>query len=205
MLYRTAETNGIPMEPATPQTAGRLQPGWRRSLPRLMALLLAVVISVAVFAFRDQVEQLASFGYPGVFLVSLLGNATLILPVPGLVLVFAMGSALNPWLVGIVAGIGMAIGEMTGYLAGYSGSAIVEDHTRYAQIEGYVRRHGSWLIFVLALIPIPLFDVAGVVAGAIRFPVIAFLIAAGAGKIIKATLVALAGAGALAAFESWLR
>ena len=205
MLYRTAETDGIPMEPATPQTAGRLQPGWRRSLPRLMALLLAIAISVAVFAFRDQVEQLASFGYPGVFLVSLLGNATLILPVPGLVLVFAMGSALNPWLVGIVAGIGMAIGEMTGYLAGYSGSAIVEDNTRYAQIEHYVRRFGGWIIFVLALIPIPLFDVAGVVAGAIRFPVIAFLVAAGAGKIIKATLVALAGAGALAAFESWLR
>ena len=205
MLYRTVQSDGIPMEPATPQTAGRLQPGWRRSLPRLMALLLAVAISVAVFAFRDQVEQLASFGYPGVFLVSLLGNATLILPVPGLVLVFAMGSALNPWLVGIVAGIGMAIGEMTGYLAGYSGSAIVEDHTRYAQIEGYVRRFGGWLIFVLALIPIPLFDVAGVVAGAIRFPVIAFLVAAGAGKIIKATLVALAGAGALSAFESWLR
>ncbi len=193
------------MEPATRHPTRAAASGWRRALPRILALLLAIVISVVVFALRDRVEQMASLGYPGVFLVSLLGNATLILPVPGLVLVFAMGSALNPLVVGVVAGIGMAIGEMTGYLAGYSGSAIVEDNKHYAQIEQYVHRFGGWVIFLLALIPIPLFDVAGIAAGAIRFPVVWFLVAAGAGKIIKATAVALAGAGSLAALESWLR
>jgi membrane protein YqaA with SNARE-associated domain len=195
----------IVSEPGAQPTTRGITRGWRRSLPRIMALLLAIGISVAIFALRDRVEQLASFGYPGVFLVSLLGNATLVLPVPGLVVIFAMGSALNPLLVGIVAGLGMALGEMTGYLAGYSGSAIVEDSAHYNQIERYVHRFGGWIIFLLALIPIPLFDVAGIAAGAIRFPVGWFLLAASAGKIVKATIVAFAGAGSLAVLESWLR
>ncbi|QLQ08268.1 MAG: VTT domain-containing protein [Anaerolineae bacterium] len=84
-----------------------------------------------------------------------MSNATLILPMPGLVVIFAMGSALNPLLVGVVAGIGMTLGEMTGYLAGYSGSAIIEDNARYDQVERYVRRFGGWVIFALALIPLP--------------------------------------------------
>lgn len=197
------EAETVP-EPAARHPALRWTRGWRRSLPRLLALLLAIVISVAIFALRDQVKQLASLGYPGVFLMSLLGNATLVLPVPGLVLVFAAGSALNPLLVGVAAGLGMALGEMTGYLAGYSGSAIVEESARYDQIEHYMHRFGGWVIFVLALIPIPLFDLAGIAAGAMRFPVGSFLVATAAGKIIKATIVALAGAGALAALESWL-
>ena len=195
------ETVSEPVVRHTVRPAGH---DWRRSLPRVLALLFTIVISVAIFALRDRMEQLASLGYPGIFLVSLLSNATLILPMPGLVVIFAMGSALNPLLVGVVAGIGMTLGEMTGYLAGYSGSAIIEDNARYDQVERYVRRFGGWVIFALALIPLPLFDIAGIVAGAIRFPVGWFLIAGGAGKIIKATLVALAGAGSLAVLQSWL-
>jgi len=56
-----------------------------------------------------------------------------------------------------------------------------------------MKRWGAVTLFVLALIPNPLFDVAGAVAGALRFPLWKFLLYSGAGRIIKHTFFALAG------------
>ncbi|RLC78767.1 MAG: hypothetical protein DRI61_09280, partial [Chloroflexi bacterium] len=58
--------------------------------------LFVILITVLIISFREQVQHLAAYGYAGVFLVSLLGNATVILPAPSLALVFALGSALSP-------------------------------------------------------------------------------------------------------------
>ncbi|HDN79838.1 MAG TPA: hypothetical protein ENG33_05175, partial [Chloroflexi bacterium] len=55
--------------------------------------LFVILITVLIISFREQVQHLATYGYAGVFLVSLLGNATVILPAPSLALVFALGSA----------------------------------------------------------------------------------------------------------------
>ena len=83
------------------------------------------------WSFGDQLVDLRGYGYLGVFLISLLGNATVILPVPSLAVVFAGGGVLNPLLVGLVAGVGEPLGELTGYLAGYGGSAVI-DRLRHA-------------------------------------------------------------------------
>ncbi len=178
---------------------------WRRWTPRVLALLAALIISITIFALRDRIEQIGAFGYPGVFLISLLGSATIVLPAPSLAVVFALGSSLNPILVGLAAGLGEALGELTGYLAGYSGSAIIEDRDRYDQLERLERRYGVWVVFVLSVIPNPVFDLAGIAAGMLKFPLLRFLVACWLGKTIKTILVALAGAGAWGAVTQWLR
>lgn len=178
---------------------------WRRWTPRVLALLAALIISITIFALRDRIEQIGAFGYPGVFLISLLGSATIVLPAPSLAVVFALGSSLNPILVGLAAGLGEALGELTGYLAGYSGSAIIEDRDRYDQLERLERRYGVGVVFVLSVIPNPVFDLAGIAAGMLKFPLLRFLVACWLGKTIKTILVALAGAGAWGAVTQWLR
>ena len=98
---------------------------------------------------------------------------------------------LNPVIVGIVAGIGQTLGEMTGYMAGYSGQGLVNRSKTYDRVEGWMKRNefmGELVVFVLALIPNPFFDAAGMAAGALRFPVWKYLLAAGAGKVIKITV-----------------
>lgn len=177
----------------------------KRWAPRVLALLSAVAISVAIFALRDRIEQIGAYGYPGVFLVSVLGSATIVLPAPSLAVVFALGSSLNPLFVGLAAGLGEALGELTGYLAGYSGGAIIENRERYAQLERLERRYGIWVVFVLSVIPNPIFDLAGIAAGMLKFPLYRFFLACWAGKTIKTILVALAGAGVWGAFSQWLR
>ncbi len=165
-----------------------------KRLPQVLALLLAVGITLTLFFVPMDWERLKDLGYLGVFLLMLVSSGSIVLPVPGLAAVFAGGLLqLNPILLGIVGGLGSTIGELTGYMAGYGGRAVVEDSRRYAQVESWMRRYGLPTIFVLALIPNPLFDAAGFAAGALRVPLWRFLAVCAAGKIIKSIIFAYAG------------
>ncbi len=161
---------------------------------RFLVVILVLGLSVAIFLFRHRFAELAAVGYPGIFLVSLLGNATIVLPAPSLALVFAMGSALPPPLVGLAAGAGEALGELTGYAAGFGGRVVIENEERYRRLVAWMQRAGGPTIFVLSLIPTPFFDLAGIAAGTLRYPLRRFLLFCWLGKTIKTTLVAWAGA-----------
>lgn len=163
---------------------------------RGVQILTVVVLLTALGAalhFRDHVQELRQYGYVAVFLVGLISNATLILPVPGLAVSSVMGGVLSPWLVGIVGGVGQALGELTGYMAGYSGQTWVDENPTYDRLTRWMQRHGVLTIFVLALIPNPAFDVAGIAAGALRLPLWKFLVSCVTGKIAKNIAFALAG------------
>ena len=176
---------------------------WQRYRSHLVALLTAVAITALIIAFRRELAGLAGYGYIGVFFISLLGNATVIVPVPSLVVVFAGGGVLNPLLVGVVAGLGEPLGELTGYLAGYGGSAVVEDRKRFRRVQEWMGRRGFLTILVLAAIPNPLFDLAGMSAGMLHYPVTKFLIACWIGKTAKAIAIAYLGSGLFGAVAPW--
>jgi membrane protein YqaA with SNARE-associated domain len=166
---------------------------WRRLLRPGLTLLLAIGISAAVFLVSDRVRDFGRYGYPGIFVLSLLASATIVVPAPSLAVVSVMGSVLNPVAVGLCAGAGEALGELTGYLAGFSGRAVIEDQKRYKQLVGWTQRYGLWVILVLSIIPNPLFDLAGIAAGALKIPVRRFLVTCWIGKTIKTVLFAFGG------------
>lgn len=188
------------MQDLEPSTARAIVPPVAKPAPktwqlirRVAATLIAIGITVGIILVRDHIKRFAVYGYPGVFLVSLIGNATIILPAPSYAIVFAVGGALNPLAVGIVAGLGAALGEMTGYLAGVGGRAVIEDRALYRRFETWIHKGGILVIFLLALIPNPAFDIGGMIAGALKMPVWHFLAAAWAGKSIRFALLALSG------------
>ena len=172
----------------------------RLALLRIISLLAVIGLSVFIFSIRDQVEEFAAFGYPGIFLVALLANATVFLPAPGVAIIFAMGAIFHPLAVGIIAGFGGALGELSGYLAGFSGQAVVERTDIYERIHPWVQRYGTLAIMILAAIPNPFFDLAGVAAGITKLPMKNFLFACLVGQIIKMTAFAYAGSASL----NWL-
>jgi len=161
---------------------------------RILALLLVIAITIFVYSIRDKAEELAVYGYPGIFLIALLTNATVFLPAPGIAVVFAMGAVFNPLFVGLAAGAGGALGELSGYLAGFSGQAVVERAKLYERLTTWVNTYGFWAILVLAAIPNPTFDIAGVAAGVLKMPLPKFLLAVLIGVSIKMILFAIAGA-----------
>ncbi len=180
--------------PAAPRPANPLR---TRSL---QGLVFAAVIGLTVYIYSlgDNLLALRAIGLPGLFLITFLANATIVLPAPGLLVVASFaGTGLPWWAVGLVAGVGATLGEMSGYLAGASGRAIVTDRKTYNRLEGWMGRYGSLTITALAFVPSPLFDLAGVIAGALKMPWYQFLFWCFLGKLPKMLLVAYAGSAGI--------
>lgn len=171
---------------------------------RILALFAVVAITLYIYSIRERVEQFAAFGYPGIFLIALLANATILLPAPGVAVIYAMGAIFNPLGVGLAAGAGGTIGELSGYLAGFSGQAVVERMDLYNRIRPWVDKYGGWAILVLSAIPNPFFDVAGIAAGIAKMPLPTFLIFTGVGQLIKMTLFAIAGHYSISFISSFI-
>lgn len=134
-------------------------------------------------------QLIERFGYLAVFLTSLLGSASLFVPIPGWAILAAAGAVLSPVLVGLAAGAGSALGELTGYLFGRAALARWNGHW----VISWTRHRTALMLFLLSLVPNPLFDVAGVCAGAIRYPLWRFLLVVGVGKSLKYAGLAFAG------------
>jgi uncharacterized membrane protein YdjX (TVP38/TMEM64 family) len=167
----------------------------RKTVLRIALVAFFVGFTIYIAFNRDKItfESLSGLGYLGVFLMAWIGSTTVLLPIPHLAFTFTMGSVLVPWWVGLCAGFGDSLGELWGYVAGYAVEDLVDRWKVYPTIEGWVRRHGLLTIFLMGSVPMPLFDMAGMAAGATGMPVWKFYLATWSGKTLKAIVVAWAG------------
>ena len=164
----------------------------------MLALLVVVAITVGIFYFYKsypgRVDQLKSYGYLGVFLISLTFNATLILPAGNILVLSLLGAVLpSAVLVGLAGGVGATIGEITGYMAGYSGRGLAQRSRMYHRVEGWMRRWGVLAIFIMSAVPF-VFDLAGIAAGVLRFSFWKFFLLCLLGRTLLYIGAALAGA-----------
>lgn len=139
----------------------------------------------------------SALGYSGAFAVSFLGNATILVPFPYVVVPFVLGADMghNPWLVGLVSGVGAAMGEMTGYFAGYYGRRLLKEEDKINGFREYVQRRPSMtpvMIWFLAATPIP-DDLLIVPLGVARYSWWKVLVPLLIGKTIFLTAIAWAG------------
>ena len=199
---KNAKINTSPVAITTPTPAQFVQAeapnapkssSLRTNILRGLALVAVIAITLYIIAIRDHVAEFKQYGYVGIFFVALLANATVFIPAPGVAIIYAMGAVFNPIYVGIAAGTGGAIGELSGFLAGFSGQVIVERTHVYERIKPWVEKYGGWAIFVLAAIPNPFFDIAGFAAGIAKMRMRTFLFSVWIGQLIKMTLFAYAG------------
>ena len=179
--------------------------GWRLEYTLLLFVaLLTTAFALVFFYFSADISQLKTYGYAGLFVINLVGAASIMMPSPAAASVFGGGALLDGFLgvpaflwVGLVAGLAESIGEFTGYAAGYGGRIIVENRPEYRRIHGWMQRHGVITMFFMSVIPNPLFDIAGLAAGAVQMPVGRFFLAVLGGKVTKD--IYLAGIGGLGA------
>ena len=181
----------------------QIQIHWRRLLIALLAVIaisfgLAYLFQSLASRFEPLLHGYAWLAYLAVFVASLISNMTVLAPVPLVVAVMVAAARVwNPLLIALVASVGGAIGELSGYYAGYFGRkiAIPGNVVPYTRIEAWIQKYGPLAIFVLALQPILPFDVAGLIAGAARMPLVKFLPALWLGKLPKYILLTYAGIG----------
>lgn len=159
-------------------------------------VIVACAILVGSFVLsRSQLDtsQFKELGYIGVFLATLIGSATLFFPVPNIATVIAGGILFNPIGVTVAAGLGSTLGEIVGYTVGRSGHSAFQETKWHSKVFEWFSRFGGLTIFLLALVPNPLFDLAGVVAGMANYSVLKFVLATFLGKTLRALILSLLG------------
>jgi len=206
------------LEDILPQALARWIPRGRKTRIGLGLVVLLAVLGPSVVLlivpewFNLDEQSLEGLGYVGVFVANLASTVTVFIPVPGLtalgqVLILDQGEVLNPVLVGIAGGCGMALGEITAYVAGVYGGQMAAGHTlpgprwtarlverAISIIDRLMDRYGMLTLFVLSVIPNPVFEIAGITAGAVRMPFGRFMGAVFVGKVLRGMILAFLGA-----------
>lgn len=162
----------------------------------IVGLVLAIIITAFIERSRltDLEHIVHTLGYPAVFILALAGAGAMVLPLPSTAAIFLGGAALTPVYVGLIAGVAEAMGEITGYAVGYSGQGIAKKSKVYGRLEHIARKNGGLAVLIFSVVPNPIFDVVGITAGVMRYPLWRFLMYAWIGKTIKNIGIAYAGA-----------
>lgn len=166
----------------------------------VLSIGLAYLLRYLVAHFDISVEEFATTAYLSVFGISLVCNASIIVPVAiHISIMMAAASKWDPVLIALVASVAGTLGEITGYYAGYLGKKIIisESTPGYDRIVGWMNRYGLLAIFLVSLQPILPVDIAGLTAGASRLPLWKFLLPCWAGKFPKYILFCYFGFGLL--------
>ena len=134
------------------------------------------------------------YGYYGAFLASLIGNLTVIIPTPYAFVITALGSSLNPFILGIVCGLGATIGEISAYYIGRAGRVALNDEQkkRVNIVNKLLDKYGAWILIIFAVTPLP-DDVLLLPMGVMKYDVKTILVNLLIGKTILALILAYAG------------
>jgi membrane protein YqaA with SNARE-associated domain len=170
----------------------------RHMIQPILISVLAVALNIAAFYLipPDLARRLGAFGYLGVFGVTFVANATVVVPVPYFGLVARLAQELDFAAVVLAGALGSVLGESVAFFVGRSGRGAVEDTRFYRWVQVQMRHpwRAFLLLFILSAPPNPAFDVAGLAAGALGLPYWLFFTAVFLGRIIRVGLIALVGA-----------
>ena len=173
----------------TPQKRSWIRP--------MLVAAIAIVLNIIAYLIipPDLAYRLGSLGYIGVFLITLISNATIVVPIPYFGLVAALSPGLSMVGVGIAGALGSVIGESVGFFVGRSGRGVVEQTRFYRWVQRQLEH--PWrafvVLFALSAPPNPAFDVAGLTAGAMGLPYWIFLSAVFLARLVRFGIVAFVG------------
>ena len=182
----------------------------------ILAISLTFSLAILVVVYWQSFQEMAGYSYLGLFFISIIGGATVIIPVPSLAVQFTMGAVLHPAIVGAVAGLGTGIGGTLIYLFGRSGRRLFANTEFFSQksdnfivhwtirIIGWAKRRGSLAVFLMSAVLNPVFFPMALAIGASRFQMWRFFIMCWAGNTVKSMIIAYLGYFGLGSLLRWL-
>lgn len=151
----------------------------------ILTFVLIILLSIVIFLNRERIENVSNISYLGLMGLCFLANATVLLPAPSLVIASSCALIMNPWLVAIFAAIGSSLGEFVGYAFGSISKEISPKLQVFLDKVLSKIKNQTLLVFVLALVPLPLFDFVGIYSGGTKMNPAKFFVACFVGKFIK--------------------
>lgn len=164
----------------------------------IFLFILSLVLSFSAFWFKDFFAGAKTLGLIGLFIINFVSSATFFVSGPAFLTVIAGGAIYPPLLVAFVASLGASFGDLISFALGHSGRHVAlkrfEKHPSFVFLENLFKKHGIWIIFLLAFVPNPFFDAVGLLAGVFRFNWKIFFILILLGRFARFILLALLGA-----------
>jgi len=149
-----------------------------------------------------------SYGLIGVFLASLIANATLFLVVPidAVIILVSSTGLFNPFLLALFAALGAAIGESTGYFVGRGGRSVVEEKfsDKLHIVDDLTKKISKWgfgFIVLMSFLPFG-FDLISIIAGMLEYDLKKFYSAVFIGRFLRYSILAFAGITVIELFSS---
>ncbi|HEX8965527.1 MAG TPA: VTT domain-containing protein [Patescibacteria group bacterium] len=161
----------------------------------ILMLLLSLAIILLAAKYHLLLSHFKSWGLFGIFVINALSTATIFMPTPGFATVIAGGGLYPPIFVALVASLGSGLGDLTSYILGFSSNKVLikKEHKRYEKLILIFEKYGAVIIFILALIPNPIFDALGIISGILKYPVEKFFLWVFLGRLIRNLLLAFFG------------
>ncbi len=153
----------------------------------IVALFIIIIVIACAFVFKEQIEKYAVTGYFGVFIACVASTATVLLPAPAIFVVVQYAQLLNPVLVVLIGGFGTATGEMLGYFLGKNGAQLTRFKPK-GKLFYLFLKHPYKAVFLFSFLPLPVFDIIGICAGALRLRAVKFFSVCLFGKTLKMAL-----------------
>lgn len=156
-----------------------------RKIFEVAFLIFVIALSVAIFLLRDQLTNISNVSYLGLFLLCFIANSTVLLPSPSLMIAASCALIMDPLLVALIAALGSSLGEFVGYAFGSVSQDFSPKFQRMLDALTGKIRNNTLLVFILALLPLPLFDIAGIYSGGTKMNMLKFFAACFLGKFLK--------------------
>ncbi len=155
-------------------------------------VLALIALNIAVYLAPIDYRALTAFAYAGAFVVCFVANAVVAIPIPYIPIIAHIGAtAESPALVIALGALGSVLGESVAFVIGRAEQGLVSEHPLYKRIHRLAER--KWLagivLFGLAVPLNPLFDVAGLAAGAMGMRYRVFFIAVFAARLVRLALI----------------
>ncbi|MBI3522487.1 MAG: DedA family protein [Chloroflexi bacterium] len=163
----------------------------------IAGICLLLAINVAAYLAPIDYSGLTGFAYPGAFIVCFLANALIAIPIPYIPLIARIGaSADSVVLVVAFAALGSALGESVAFVVGRAEQGLVSEHRVYRWLHRIAKRKilSGLFIFAFAVPLNPVFDVAGLAAGAVGVSFRVFFVAVLLARSIRLGFIVWAGA-----------
>lgn len=163
----------------------------------ILVFIISFVLSIAFFIYRDFFSQAESLGLIGIFIINFVSSASFFVSGPAFLTVIAGGALYPPILVALVSSLGSALGDVVSFIVGFTGRRIINHKLNqkiwFKVLEDYFKKFGGIILFVFALVPNPLFDSIGLIAGIFHYNIWKYFLIVFVGRLIRFFLLATLG------------
>ncbi|HUS77234.1 MAG TPA: VTT domain-containing protein [Patescibacteria group bacterium] len=164
----------------------------RRAVFSIAAVVVtALVSSLILWRWLQNPESIRQYGLVSIFLLSMVSHLTVVARDMFIPVYLPLASVYHPLAMGVAAGIGAAVGEVTTYFLGWGVAESIgeEDDSRLSR---WIRRYGLWAVLLVAVTPLPDTPIV-LLAGSNRLPFAKLFAVECLGKTALYTVGALVG------------